>query len=230
MHYSMLFSALVLGVLSLRADAAGDAKRGAQLFGQCLACHSIDPSEHLTGPSLAKVINRKAASLNDFMRYSDALKRSNLLWNEATLDEWLANPAKLVPGTSMTFAGIKQSEARQDIIAFLKAADEGKAPSAGRGSGMMGGMQARRPNLKEAPPEGQVRAIRHCGDAYAVQTADGRTENIWEFNLRFKTDSSKLGPQRGKPVVIGAGMQGDRASVVFANPAEMSAFIKESCQ
>jgi cytochrome c len=91
-------------------------------------------------------------------------------------------------------------------------------------------MQARKPNLKEAPPEGQVRAIRHCGDGYAVQTADGKTENIWEFNLRFKTDSSKLGPQRGKPVVIGAGMQGDRASVVFANPAEISGFIKESCQ
>jgi cytochrome c len=88
----------------------------------------------------------------------------------------------------------------------------------------------RKPNLKEAPAAGQVRSMRHCGDTYAVETADGKTEKVWEFNPRFKTDSSKLGPERGKPVVVGAGMQGDRASVVFSNPAEISAFIKESCQ
>ena len=230
MYYLTLFSAVALALSSLRADAAGDAKRGANFFGQCLACHSTEPGEHLTGPSLAKIINRRAASLAEFTRYSDALKRSGLTWNEATLDKWLANPAKVVPGTSMTFPGIKESQARQDLIAFLKAADEGKAPSAERRGGMMGGMQARKPNLKEAPPAGQVRSMRHCGDTYAVETANGKTEKVWEFNLRFKTDSSKLGPERGKPVVVGAGMQGDRASVVFADPAEISPFIKESCQ
>jgi cytochrome c len=94
----------------------------------------------------------------------------------------------------------------------------------------MMGMQARKPNLKEAPPAGQVRSIRYCSDTYTVETADGKSEKVWEFNLRFKTDSSKLGPRPGKPVVLGAGMQGDRASVVFSNPAEISTFIKESCQ
>jgi cytochrome c len=230
MYYLTWFSALAFGLFSLGADAAGDAKRGANILGQCLGCHSTEPGEHLTGPSLAKVINRRAASLTDFTRYSDALKRSNLTWNEATLDKWLANPAKVVPGTSMTFPGIKDSRARQDIIAFLRATDEGKAPSAEGRGGKMGGMQVRKPNLKEAPAAGQVRSMRHGGDTYAVETADGKTEKVWEFNLRFKTDSSKLGPERGKPVVVGAGMQGDRASVVFSNPAEISAFIKESCQ
>ncbi len=90
-------------------------------------------------------------------------------------------------------------------------------------------MQPARQDLKNAPPAGQVTAISHCGDAYTVKTADGNVEKVWEFNLRFKTDSSELGPRSGKPVIVGAGMQGDRASVVFANPSEVSSFIKESC-
>ena len=225
---SMLFAALALG-LALDVAAAGDAKRGARLFAQCGACHSVEAVENLTGPSLAHVLNRKAASANDFKRYSQALQRSGLTWDAGTLDKWLSNPAGLVPGTSMTFAGVKDPQARQDLIAFLAAVGEGKAPSAEQGGGGMMRMQARRANLKEAPPAGQVRSIRHCGDAYALETADGKTEKVWEFNLRFKTDSSTFGPLRGKPVVVGAGMQGDRASVVFASPSEISAYVKESC-
>ena len=72
-------------------------------------------------------------------------------------------------------------------------------------------------------------AISHCGNTYAVKRADGKVNKVWEFNLRLKTDSSALGPQRGKTVIVGAGMQGDRASVVFAAPGEISGFIKESC-
>jgi cytochrome c len=53
---------------------------------------------------------------------------------------------------------------------------------------------------------------------------------VWEFNLRLKTDSSNDGPQAGKPVIVGTGMQGDRAAVVFAAPEEISAFIKSACR
>src|SRR2546421_5982339 len=91
------------------ASAAGDAKRGAQLFGQCMACHSIEPGEHMTGPSLAHVWNRKAAGAKDFLRYSDALKRSGITWNETALDKWLAGPEQLVPGNSMPFPGVRGS-------------------------------------------------------------------------------------------------------------------------
>jgi cytochrome c len=90
-------------------------------------------------------------------------------------------------------------------------------------------MAPRRMDLKAAPPAGQVRSIKYCGDTYTVETADGKAEKIWEFNLRFKSDSSKLGPAPGKPVVVGAGMQGDRASVVFASPKEISDTVKLSC-
>jgi cytochrome c len=215
--------------VSSAAMAEGDAARGAQAFRQCAACHSVQPGEHLTGPSLAHVWNRKAASAEGFQRYSDALKKSGLLWNAATLDRWLANPEALVPGTSMTFPGLKDARRRQDLIAYLRAVPEGRAPQAESGQGGMMGMQARKPDLHEAPPEALVKSIRYCGDTYTIETADGKSQKVWEFNLRLKSDSSKLGPAPGKPVAVGAGMQGDRASVIFASPKEISEFIRASC-
>jgi cytochrome c len=214
----------VLLVVAANAFAAGDAKRGAQVFRQCLACHSSAPGEHLTGPSLAHAFNQKAGSAEGFQRYSDALKRSALVWDEATLDKWLANPARLIPGTSMTFPGIKERQAREDVIVYLKALDEGKAPQPAQG------MARPKMDLKNAPPAGQVRSITYCGDTYTVETADGKAEKVWEFNLRFKTDASKFGPEPGKPVVIGAGMQGDRAAIVFASPDEISKAIRQACR
>ena len=227
---SRMFIAVPLAALMIDpASAAGDAKRGAQLFGQCMACHSVQLGEHQTGPSLAHVWNRKAGTTAGFMRYSDAVKQSGVTWNETALDKWLANPAQLVPGNSMTFQGIKDPQARQDVIAYLKAVDEKKAPPAAKGGGGMMGMGRAKLDLKNAPPAGQVRSIKYCGDTYTVETADGKVEKIWEFNLRFKSDSSKLGPAPGKPVVVGAGMQGDRASIVFTSPSEISDTIRSSC-
>src|SRR6266540_4639185 len=208
------------------AVGAGDAKRGAQLFGQCMACHSVEPGEHMTGPSLAHIWNRKAGTVDGFQRYSEPMKRLGITWNEAALDKWLANPEKFLPGTSMTFPGLKERKDREDMAAYLKAVAENKAPQTG--GGMMG-MRGTKLDLRKAPPEGQVRSIRYCGDAYTVETADGKRQKIWEFNLRFKSDSTKLGPEPGKPIVVGAGMQGDRASIVFASPKEISEFVKASC-
>lgn len=218
--------AVVLSI-SHAARAEGDPERGAKVFHQCRACHSTTSGEHLTGPSLAHVWNRKAGAADGFARYSDAMKRAEVKWNESTLDKWLQDPERFIPGTSMTFPGIKDVGARADLIAYLHAVSEGKSqPRAG--GGMMSG--ARKPDLRNAPPEGQVKSIRHCGDGYTIETADGKSAKVWEFNLRFKTDSSKLGPLPAKPVVLGAGMQGDRASVIFASPSEISGFIKESCE
>jgi cytochrome c len=220
---SLLAMTLALAI-SMPSHAAGDATRGARAFGQCMACHSVSPDEHLTGPSLARIWQRPAAGAQAFQRYSDALKKSELVWNQATLDKWLTNPEGLVPGTSMTFPGLKDEKQRQDVIAYLHAVSEGKVAQA-----PIPGMQRQKLDLKAAPPEGQVMGVRYCGDTYTVETADGKSQKIWEFNLRIKSDSSKLGPRPGKPVVIGAGMQGDRASLVFAKPAEISEFIKASC-
>ena len=93
--------------------------------------------------------------------------------------------------------------------------------------GMMGGGAV--PNLKKLDPEDRVQTIRHCGDTYRVTTGDGRMRHFWERNLRLKIDSSGDGPEKGVPAVVGAGMMGDRADVIFAAPEEISGFIKQEC-
>jgi cytochrome c len=85
------------------------------------------------------------------------------------------------------------------------------------------------PNLKRLTADVQVQAISYCGDVYRVTTADGSTREFQERNLRFKTDSGPDGPERGAPAILPAGMLGDRASVIFAAPEDISALIKTRC-
>lgn len=201
------------------SHGAGDVQRGAQASRSCMACHSFSPGRHMTGPSLAGVWGRRAGTAAGFGRYSDALKRSEFTWNEKTLDAWLRSPAALIPGNAMLFDGIPDPNTRADLLAYLQAVSEGRASAPERGL----------PNLKRAEASGQVTAIRYCGDAYRVLTGDGKTRTWWEFNLRFKTDGSPEGPSTGKPVIVGTGMQGDRAAVVFSRPEEISGFIRREC-
>ena len=203
------------------SEAAGDAQRGAKVFGNCAACHALAPELNLTGPSLSGLWGRKAAGLESFVRYSDALRKSGLVWNEQSLDEWLRDPQAVVPGNFMAFPGLKDERSREDLIAFLKAASQPGSALAGKPRGL--------PNLKDAPEDALVKAIRHCKDSYFVTDGAGKTIPFWEFNLRFKTDASASGPRPGSPVMVGQGMQGDRAQVVFSHPGEISRFIREAC-
>jgi cytochrome c len=202
------------------AQAQGDVNRGAKAFRQCAACHSIDPGYHLTGPSLFGVIDRPAGKAKGFKRYSEALKGADISWTPKALDQWLENPAKLVPGTSMRIRPITDPAMREDIIAFLKSSQSSGSESKGK---------SRMPDLKKAPPGRQVTSLKYCPDAYQVTVATGNTYTFWEFNLRFKADSSSKGPLKGKPVLVGQGMQGDRAQVVFSAPADISNFIRREC-
>ncbi len=210
-------------MLALAAPAlgAGNAENGARVFGACAACHSLEPDVNLSGPSLAGVWNRKAGTLASFLRYSDSLKRSGPIWNEKSLDTWLRNPQAMVPGNLMTYAGLKDDKARADLISYLKIASDGNGAPPVKARAM--------PNLKKAPQEAQVQAIRHCRDTYFVTNAAGESFPFWEFNLRFKTDTSASGPTAGHPVMVGQGMQGDRAQVVFSSPGEISSFIRQEC-
>lgn len=209
------------------ATVAGDPARGSALFRRCAACHSVEPGLHLTGPSLAGIWDRPAGTVAGFGRYSAALKHAGITWDAATLDRWLAHPQAVVPDTTMSFPGVADARQRTDLIAYLKALAEGKAPPAA-GGGMMGA--GPRSDLKHVGRDRRVTAIRHCGDAYHVTTEAGRTIPYWEFNLRFKTDSSPLGPERGKPVLAPAGMQGDRAQVVFNGLDDLKRFLVERCE
>lgn len=84
-------------------------------------------------------------------------------------------------------------------------------------------------DLRKVGPDRQVRAVRICRDSYFVTTADGKTRPFWEPNLRFETDSSDLGPPDGTPVIMPAGMMGDRAALIFAKPEAIGAFVKHRC-
>ena len=220
--------------------AAGNPAQGQHIFGACAACHSLRPDQNMTGPSLADLWGRKAGSLPSFNRYSHALKSANVTWDDKTLNEWIKDPQHLVPGNEMTFDGIKDDRQRADLLAFLKQATQPGASVAQQGGsmggmgtmggmgGMMGGGQV--PNLKHLDPEDRVQAISYCKDTYTVTTANGQTRKFWERNLRLKTDASADGPEKNAPALVGAGMMGDRADVVFADPSEISSLIVAKCE
>ena len=98
---------------------AGDPVKGGVIFKQCATCHSIAPGNNLVGPSLSKIVGRKAGSVSGF-GYSKANLKSGITWTEQELYGYLENPRKRVPGTLMSFAGLKDSQQRADVIAYLK--------------------------------------------------------------------------------------------------------------
>lgn len=224
-------ASMLLPATSSYAD--GDAQMGARAFNACAACHSLTSGRHMTGPSLADIWEKQAGTVAGFSRYSEALKSSRIVWDFDSLDAWLANPRALIPKTRMTYPGIDDAKTRADLIAFLQAVSSGKLKaegSEGMGSGMMGGMMhGSEQSLKDLPLNQQVTAIRYCGDTYDVTTASGEVLQFWEPNLRFKTDSSTDGPAAGAPAIVPAGMLGDRASVIFAAPSEISILIESRC-
>jgi cytochrome c len=210
-----------------------NAARGERMFRVCAPCHSLEPNRNMTGPSLAEIWNRRSGSLASFPRYSPALKSAGIIWNDDTLDQWIKDPQRFILGNTMTFQGIKDARQRADLLAYLKNVTRpGHAPKSAQGDNQAGGMMmggGQVPNLKTLDPEDQVRSISHCGDTYRIATADGKTRDFWERNLRFKTDVSDDGPHKGAPALVPAGMMGDRADVIFSSPEEISAFISHRC-
>ena len=204
--------------------AEGDAAKGARAIKQCLACHALQEGRHKTGPSLHGVIGRKAGSLAGFERYSSAIKGRGIVRTEDTLNAWLANPQALIPGNRMAVI-IEDQGVRADIIAYLVAT---QGPTEVRKDGLPVPFQTQL-DLKSTGAATRVASIRLCRDTYDVTMENGVTQQFWERNLRLKTDSSSEGPPAGKPVLIQGGQQGDRASVVFATPAEISSSIKSEC-
>ena len=224
--------ALLICTAALPAAADGDAKRGASVYRACAACHSLELGMHLTGPSLAGLWGKKAASIADFPRYSKALKAQAFIWDNTTLDALVADPEAFVKDNYMTFRGIKEGRVRADLIAFLRIALVPGGATSVVAKGLLPEQSARGQTpepLGQAPPSAQVTALRHCQSSYFVVTADGVERPFWEQNLRLKIDSGPTGPKGDNPVLVQSGMQGDRASLVFSTPAQLSAFLKNKC-
>jgi cytochrome c len=117
--------AFVLMAATPLASASADpsAEDGAKVFAQCRACHQIgENAKNGVGPELNGLIGRKAGSVEGYS-YSAANKNSGLTWDEATFTEYIQNPKAKVPGTKMVYAGLKDKEKIEDLIAFLKQYD-----------------------------------------------------------------------------------------------------------
>jgi cytochrome c len=105
-----------------------DIENGKRKFGMCRSCHTIVPGgANLTGPNLHGVFGRKAGSLENY-KYSDVVKNAGFVWDAEHLDKWLAEPRTFLPGTKMSFAGLKNEKDRIDLIAYLKVETGYKAP------------------------------------------------------------------------------------------------------
>jgi cytochrome c len=109
--------AILLLTLSAGAAAAADTQHGKELYEACAACHTERPDA--LGPSLKGVVGRKSAALEDF-RYSNPMKRANLVWDEDNLRAYIIDPQAKVKCNRMPYGGLTDPKDVDDIIAYLK--------------------------------------------------------------------------------------------------------------
>ena len=124
MHLRALSVAgIVVAAMSLVPEIAlaQDAAEGEKVFRrQCFICHTTDkggPTKQ--GPNLFGIVGRKTGTVEGF-RYSEANKKADITWSPETLDPYLTNPRKVIPGTKSAFAGLTKAEDRKNLIAFLQ--------------------------------------------------------------------------------------------------------------
>ena len=107
------------GAVSAAPDAAA-LKRGEDVYARCAACHAIEANR--TGPQHCGLFGRRAGTAPGFDGYSKAMRASGIVWDEHSLNLFLQDPIKAVPGTAMGYAGIKDDKERTELIAWLREA------------------------------------------------------------------------------------------------------------
>ncbi|WP_328804990.1 c-type cytochrome [Parasphingopyxis marina] len=100
-------------------EEAGSAAAGERLFAQCMACHSVEPGRNGLGPSLHGVFGRAAGADASFS-YSPAMRDSGITWTAEELDRFIERPMQTIPGTRMSFIGVRDPQGRADLIAYLE--------------------------------------------------------------------------------------------------------------
>src|SRR5215472_17084414 len=114
--------AVAVAFLPLMSAAAHaqNADNGKRLFTQiCSICHDARPGSYRVGPSLFGVVGRSTGSVPGY-HYSEANRNAHIAWNPATLDQYIADPRGLIPGTLMSYSGLKDEQKRHDLIAYLE--------------------------------------------------------------------------------------------------------------
>jgi cytochrome c len=115
--WGIMWGVLSCLTLSSHTAHAADAEHGKTLFAPCAACHTDRPDA--LGPSLKGVFGRKSAALDDF-RYSNPMKRANLIWDEDNLRDYIRDPQAKVKGNRMPFGGMSDPKDADDVVAYLK--------------------------------------------------------------------------------------------------------------
>jgi cytochrome c len=112
-------AAAAIAYACIASAVAADPEAGkAVLRSQCTICHTVQQGQNKIGPSLFGIVGRKTAAAPGF-HYSEANQKANLTWDAATLDKYLTSPKAVVPGTAMTYPGLKDDPKRADLIAYL---------------------------------------------------------------------------------------------------------------
>ena len=112
---SVIAAASLLGLCA--STHAQDAAAGKPVFAQCIACHSVDGKPGV-GPTLQGILGRQSGEFPGF-HYSRAMKSAGITWNSKTLNAYVADPQKAVPGNVMPFSGVADAKQRADLIAYL---------------------------------------------------------------------------------------------------------------
>ena len=124
MRLAILVTSLSLLVSGAAFAADGDPVAGKRTFAQCSACHTVVKGKNTLGPSLYGVIGRKAGTAEGFKNYSPAMKKTDIVWTEENIAEYLANPKGFIPGNRMIFVGLKKEADRENVIAYIKQASQ----------------------------------------------------------------------------------------------------------
>jgi cytochrome c len=120
---TLIVAAIAIAAASCTA-AAQDATKGEQVFNMCRPCHAIGPdATNMLGPELNGLDGRHTGSVADYS-YSDANKKSGIVWSEATFKQYIKDPQAMVPGTKMFFAGIKNQQEIDDLWAYVSQFDD----------------------------------------------------------------------------------------------------------
>ena len=117
------FIAIIIFLGGIGGAQAQDAAAGERVFAQCRACHQVgETAKNGVGPALNGLFGRKAGTVEGY-NYSPANKNSGLTWDEATFREYIKDPRGKVPGTKMVYAGLKDEQRINDLVAYLKSFD-----------------------------------------------------------------------------------------------------------
>jgi nitrite reductase (NO-forming) len=172
---------------------AGDPAAGRQVFRKCRACHSLEAGKNGLGPSLAGIVGEKAAAVTGY-NFSPAMKASNLVWDAATLDAYLTDPQKVVPGNKMPFPGLKTERERSAVIALLAANPKSGAKPAAAAPAP--------PTAAQKAPTAAAQAAAPADPVPPTLSASAMPGPIYMPGLRYTLRS---GIAEGRMVFIGIG-------------------------